>query len=134
VGSGGLAERLRFRHARTEGISFGLVPEKAQWAAIERALPSAGVVVLATCNAHLAEEQARLVRRVAEAGKPLVCVALRNPYDVEMYPRDSARLAAYSADPHTLDAVAKALFGDLAPRGRSPCGCRRNKGGSNLYS
>ena len=76
--------------------------------------------MVCTCNAHLYREQARLVDEAAAAGVPAVFVALRNPYDAELYPARAARIAAYGADRQTLEAVGKALFGDLVPRGKCP--------------
>ena len=108
------------RHPMTEGVSFEIVPSRDDFNRIRKALHGARAVVMGTCNAHLYGEQARLVREVAAAGKPTVFVALGNPYDAELYPFRAARLAAYGSDGRTLDALARVIFGELAPRGRLP--------------
>ncbi|MEI6633278.1 MAG: beta-N-acetylhexosaminidase [Chlamydiota bacterium] len=115
-----LAEILRARHPRAETLSFPIVPSRHDFEEVRRALGDAAAVVMCTCNAHLYPEQAKLLDEVAASGRPAVFVAIRNPYDAELYPSHAARLVAYGADRHTLAAVGKALFGDLAPRGKCP--------------
>jgi beta-N-acetylhexosaminidase len=115
-----LPELVRARHLKTETVRFAIVPSKLSFDEIERALPKAAIVVMATCNAHLYGEQERLVRKVTASGRPAVFIALRNPYDVKLYPPNSARLAAFGSDPHTVVALSRLLFGEIKPRGRSP--------------
>jgi len=117
---GTLVGFIAARHPMTVGVYFEIVPSRDNFNRIRGALDGARAVVMGTCNAHLYGEQARLVREVAAAGKPTVFVALRNPYDAELYPSRAARLAAYGSDGHTLDALARVMFGELAPRGRLP--------------
>ena len=115
-----LAGFIGARHPMTEMVSFEIVPSRDDFDRVRRALGGACAVVMGTCNAHLYGEQARLVREVAAAGKPTVFVALRNPYDAELYPSRAARLATYGSDGHTLAALAGVIFGELAPRGKLP--------------
>ncbi|MEJ2745851.1 MAG: glycoside hydrolase family 3 C-terminal domain-containing protein, partial [bacterium] len=97
-----------------------LVPSRDDFNRVLKSVEGAHAVVMGTCNAHLYGEQARLVKEVAGVGKPTVFIALRNPYDVELYPPRAARIAAYGSDKHTLVAIAKAIFGELTPRGKLP--------------
>ncbi|MCX6338666.1 MAG: beta-N-acetylhexosaminidase [Candidatus Aureabacteria bacterium] len=117
---GTLAGFIGARHPMTETVPFEIVPSRGNFDRIREALRGARAVVMGTCNAHLYGEQARLVREVAAAGKPTVFVALRNPYDAELYPPRAARLAAYGSDGHTLCALARVMFGELPTRGRLP--------------
>lgn len=114
------ADSIRAFHPMTELASFELVPSRDDFNRVSKAIEGARAVVMGTCNAHLYGEQARLVREVAAAGRPTVLVALRNPYDVELYPSRAAGLAAYGSDNHTLAAVARVIFGELPPRGKLP--------------
>lgn len=116
----GLADFIRALHPMTEAESFEIVPSRDDFKRVAKAIEGARAVVMGTCNAHLYGGQVRLARGVAAAGRPAVFVALRNPYDVELYPPRAARLAAYGSDDRTLAAVARAIFGALAPRGRLP--------------
>jgi beta-N-acetylhexosaminidase len=115
-----LADFIRMFHSKTESVSFEIVPSRDDFGRVLKALDGVSIVVMGTCNAHLYGGQARLVREVADVGKPTVFIALRNPYDVRLYPSRTARLAAYGSDNHTLAALARAIFGELAPRGKLP--------------
>lgn len=116
----GLLDFVRMRHAKTEAINFELVPSSESFKKIIVAVSDARVVLMATCNAHLYSEQARLVREVAGAGKPTIFVGLRDPYDIKIYPPDSARLAAYGSVRCTLAAISRIIFGEIEPRGQLP--------------
>ena len=115
-----LADCIRALHPMTEPVSFELVPSRDDFGRVLKAIEVAHAVVMGTCNAHLYGEQARLVSEIAAAGKPTVFVALRNPYDVELYPHRAARLAAYGSDNHTLAAIARVIFGEISPCGKLP--------------
>lgn len=115
-----LAELVRARHANTVAVPYSIVPSRQEIAAALRALEGAAAAVICTCNAHLYREQAQLIDEAAATGVPAVFVAVRNPYDAELYPARAARLAAYGTDRHTLAAIGKTLFGDLVPRGKCP--------------
>lgn len=115
-----LAEIVCARHPRTETLTFSNVPSRQDIEGVRQALKDAAAVVMCTCNAHLCREQAALLDEVAAAGTPAAFVAIRNPYDAELYPPGAARLVAYGADRHTLSALAKALFGELVPLGKCP--------------
>lgn len=52
-------------------------------------------VVLGTVNAHLFRGQLALARALADTGKALTVVALRNPYDIPELPDCACKLAAY---------------------------------------
>lgn len=52
-------------------------------------------IVLGTINAHLFRGQLALAKALAEAGKDLTVVALRNPYDIPELPDCACKLAAY---------------------------------------
>lgn len=119
-GDAALGEIIRARHAMARVLSFGIDPSPDERAIIIREVPASRLIIMGTCDAHLNAGQAQLVREVAAAGKSMVCVALRTPYDVESYPRIAVRIAAYGSDPHTLSAVCRIVFGELQPRGRSP--------------
>lgn len=52
-------------------------------------------IVLSTCNGHLFRGQIALARALAETGRPLTVVALRNPYDIPLLPDCQCAIAAY---------------------------------------
>jgi beta-N-acetylhexosaminidase len=54
------------------------------------------------------------------AGKPVVLIAMGNPYLVRAFPKAAAFLLTFSTVPPSETAAAKALFGDSAITGHTP--------------
>ena len=81
---------------------------------------AADLVVCATRDAYLWASDRDLVRDLAALGRPVVLVALRNPYDVAVLDGPAERIAAYADVPATLEAVAAALTGLADWPGRLP--------------
>jgi beta-N-acetylhexosaminidase len=77
-------------------------------------------IVVATLNAVTDPAQQRLVAQLADTGRPVVVAATGLPYDLGLFPRAAAGLAAYSESGASLTALAKALTGGLNPAGRLP--------------
>ncbi|WP_416982854.1 glycoside hydrolase family 3 protein [Streptomyces sp. T028] len=96
---------------------------------IERAVTAASgeadAVVVATYNVSAASPQSTLVERLAATGRPLVAVAVRNPYDVAHLPSVPAFLAAYSWTDVELRAAARVIAGAARPQGRLPVPVQR---------
>ena len=84
------------------------------------AAASASVIVAVTRRAWAHPLQAQTVGDLATAGKPLVVVAAREPYDASIAPPQAAVLASYGDDPSTVEAVADVLLGISEPKGRLP--------------
>lgn len=102
----------------------GTRPSDAVIAETVAAAEDADLVVV-TANAAAAGSeggvaQAKLVEALRATGTPVVAVAVRNPYDIRRFPDVGAYLATYSYGAPSLDAVARALFGKLDPRGKLP--------------
>ncbi|MEU1179368.1 glycoside hydrolase family 3 N-terminal domain-containing protein [Streptomyces sp. NPDC005820] len=95
---------------------------------IERAVAAAAeadAVVVATYNVTAASPQRTLAERVTAAGRPVVAVAVRNPYDVAHLPSVPAVLATYSWTDVELRAAARVIAGTARPRGRLPVPVQR---------
>jgi beta-N-acetylhexosaminidase len=58
-------------------------------------------------------------------GRPVIAVAIRNPYDVARLPAVPAFLATYSWTDVELRAAARVIAGKAAPRGRLPVPVQR---------
>ena len=116
----GLASGLRTQHGRVDEIVVPASPTAADIAAVRDRAAAAAAVVVGTLDASREPSQAELVRAVASAGRPVVAVALRTPWDVGSYPPDVAAVCTYSIHPPSMAALAASLFG-LAPwPGRVP--------------
>ncbi|MEH1100145.1 glycoside hydrolase family 3 protein [Micromonospora sp. CPCC 205561] len=64
--------------------------------------------------------QQRLVAALLRTGKPVVVVAVRDPYDIAYLPGVSTYLATYSYTRASMDALVRVLHGELSPGGRLP--------------
>jgi len=62
----------------------------------------------------------KLMERLLGAGKPLLFVALGNPYLIRHFPGVAAYLATFSTVPPSEIAAVKVLFGEIPARGRLP--------------
>ncbi|WP_074084198.1 beta-N-acetylhexosaminidase [Paenibacillus sp. P32E] len=77
-------------------------------------------IVVGTYNAQFHAGQIELVELLLSLGKPLVIVALRNPYDLLAMPGVQAYAATYESRPLALESVAQALLGHIAFQGKLP--------------
>ncbi|MFC9913592.1 glycoside hydrolase family 3 protein [Streptomyces sp. NPDC127197] len=106
-------------------LSTGINPSAT---AIDRAVTAAGdadAVVVGTYNVTASSAQKTLVERLLATGKPVVAVAVRNPYDVARLPGVRACLAAYSWTDVELRAAARVIAGRVEPRGKLPVPVQR---------
>jgi len=87
-------------------------------AVVEKSAPY-GRIVLGTINAHLYPGQLKLARALADTGKELVAVALRNPYDIPLLPDCACKIAAYDYSAPCFQAL-EAVFRGGAVTGRLP--------------
>lgn len=96
--------RAREVHFSGEPASFSAERD----AALEAAA-AAEVVIIATRDAYLWQEDRELVDELAGGARPTILVALRNPYDLEVLARTSEAIAAYADVPATFRALAEAI-------------------------
>ncbi|WP_329276565.1 glycoside hydrolase family 3 protein [Streptomyces sp. NBC_01451] len=101
-------------------LSTGTAPSAAVIARAVAAAGEADAVVVGTYNLSGASSQRTLVTQLLATGRPVVCVAVRNPYDVAQLPAVQAYLATYSWTDVELRAAARVIAGQVRPRGRLP--------------
>jgi beta-N-acetylhexosaminidase len=98
-------------------------------AAIAQAVTAAGTadltVVLTsrawdTVTADPGGRQQALVRALVATGRPVVVVAVRDPYDIAHLPGVATYLTTYSFTAVAMESLAKVLLGVTAPRGKLP--------------
>ena len=79
------------------GKSFVITknPDETEIGAVMEAAAGYEKVVLGTINAHLFRGQLALAKALADAGKELTIVALRNPYDIPELPECACKIEAY---------------------------------------
>lgn len=123
--TGVLAAALTALGFRATALATGTAPSAETIAGAVTAAGGADAVVVATYNVTAADAQRTLVRQLAATGRPVVAVAVRNPYDVAQLPFVRACLAAYCWTDVELRAAARVIAGAVGPRGKLPVPVRR---------
>jgi beta-N-acetylhexosaminidase len=116
----GLGRALRTRFASVDDVVVPVAPSDAEIAGLRARAGSFDAVVVGTIEAHRQPAQAALLRAIVETGTPTVAVAMRTPWDVLVYPAGVPAIATYSILPDPLDALARALAGEIGLPGRVP--------------
>jgi len=106
--------------ARVHEQVRSLEPAGHEYKQLLMAAASATVIVAVTRRAWAHPLQARAVGDLALAGKPLVVVAAREPYDASDAPAGAAVLAAYGDDAASTQATAEVLLGAQPALGKLP--------------
>ncbi|MFG2883958.1 glycoside hydrolase family 3 protein [Streptomyces sp. NPDC048297] len=123
--TGVLASALAELGFAANALSTGTTPSDATIAKAVTAAKDADVVVVATYNVTAGNSQRTLVDQLLATGRPVVAVAVRNPYDVAQLPSVKACLATYSWTDVELRAAARVIAGRVAPHGRLPVPVQR---------
>lgn len=94
-----------------QGVVTSKDPDAAEIAAVAAQAAQFDQIILNTCNGHLFQGQIALAKALAETGKPLTVVALRNPYDIPMLPACKCRIAAYDYSTPAFQALEEVFRG-----------------------
>lgn len=101
-------------------LSTGTAPSAATIAKAVAAARDVDAVVVGTYNVSATSSQKTLVEQLVATGRPVIAIAVRNPYDVAHLPSVPAVVASYSWTDVELRAAARVIAGRTAPRGRLP--------------
>lgn len=123
--TGVLAGALNELGFTATALSTGTAPSAATVAKAVAAAQDVDAVVVGTYNVSATSSQKTLVEQLLATGKPVVAVAIRNPYDVAHLPGVPAYLAAYSWTDVELRAAARVIAGKADPRGTLPVPVQR---------
>lgn len=123
--TGVLAAALTELGFTTTALSTGTAPSSAAIAGAVAAARDVDAVVVGTYNVTATSTQKALVEQLVATGRPVVAVAIRNPYDVAHLPSVPAFLAAYSWTDVELRAAARVIAGRVRPRGKLPVPVQR---------
>jgi len=117
-----VADKIEQRGASADVLDTGTNPNEAQINAAVAAAQTHDVTVVVSYRAWQGSYagQRELVRRLTATGKPVIAVAVRDPYDIAHYPEVPAYLATYSWTGVSLESAVKVLYGEVAPRGKLP--------------
>ncbi|MEU4607687.1 glycoside hydrolase family 3 protein [Kribbella sp. NPDC023972] len=121
-----LATSLAKRGATTTVAQTGAAPSDAAIAdAVAKAQQNDVTVVLTmkawdtTVTDKLAKQQ-KLVKDLLATGKPVIVVAVRDPYDIAYFDAAPTYLATYGYAAVSMESLAKVLYGEIKPTGKLP--------------
>jgi beta-N-acetylhexosaminidase len=121
-----LGASLTARGATTSVAQTGAAPTDAAITdAVTKAQANDVTVVLTmkawdtTVTDKLAKQQ-KLVKDLLATGKPVIVVAVRDPYDIAYFDAAPTYLATYGFAAVSMESLAKALYGEIAPTGKLP--------------
>jgi beta-N-acetylhexosaminidase len=126
--AGPVAEAVGRRQPGVGALDTGLSPSQATIdAAVARAATS-DLVIVATNRAwdvtagggHNGPGQRNLVNALLATGKPVIVVALRDPYDIGHFTAAPAFVTTFSYTASALESLARVLYGERSPTGRLP--------------
>ncbi|MFB7323078.1 glycoside hydrolase family 3 protein [Streptomyces sp. NPDC056190] len=123
--TGVLAAALTELGFQATALSTGTAPSAATIDKAVAAAQDADAVVVGTYNVTAGSSQKTLVQRLVATGRPVIAVAIRNPYDIAHLPTVPAHLAAYSWTDVELRAAARVIAGQVRPHGRLPVPVQR---------
>ncbi|MBT2506731.1 glycoside hydrolase family 3 C-terminal domain-containing protein [Streptomyces sp. ISL-98] len=106
-------------------LSTGITPTQAKIDEAVAAAKGKDAVVVGTYNVSATSPQRTLVSALAATGVPVVCLAIRNPYDIARLSGFAASVAAYSWTDVELRAAVRVIAGKTRPEGRLPVPIQR---------
>lgn len=121
-----VAKEFTKRGANASALETGAEPTDAQ---IDEAVAKAkanDLTVVLTMNASDLKDtdpdgkQRQLVKSLLATGKPVIVVAVRNPYDIAYFPEAPTYVSTYSYSPVMAPSLARVLFGEVSPKGKLP--------------
>jgi beta-N-acetylhexosaminidase len=102
-----LVEALRRSHHGIQALTL----TSETWSEALQMAQSADVILLSSVNAHRDAEALRIMRHVAEIGRPVIGLALGTHYDAATLPEIGTYVATYDYSQPALEAAAHVLLG-----------------------
>ncbi len=116
-------ESIRQRHAHTIARSITPALSQDDYEELLRVAHASSAIIMVTVNAYLDAQQVDVMRRLLQCERPLVGIAVYNPYDLLAFPELPTYLVTYECTEPALAAAVHVLFGDSevgGPQGRLP--------------
>ncbi len=116
-----LAACIRQRHENVQAISAPPSPTEDEYRQqILQTEGEADVIIMATVNAHLDQQQAKMMQGLMQTGRRVIGIAVGTPYDLLAFPQLGTYLVTYEYSQPALDAVVRVLFGEIPAQGHLP--------------
>jgi beta-N-acetylhexosaminidase len=121
-----LGAELTERGATTTVATTGSQPSDAAIAGAVAKAQANDVTVVLTMKAWDRKDtdpdgrQQRLVHELLATGKPVIVVAVRDPYDIAYFTEAPTYMTTYSYNDVSMPSLAKVLYGEISPAGKLP--------------
>jgi beta-N-acetylhexosaminidase len=115
-----LAAKLAAHGTTATALPTGQTPTDSQVQQAVAAAGNADIVVALTNNIGAFPLQQKLLKAMNDTGKPVIAVAAQIPYDAGYDNPVQTWLATYGYISPTLEALAKAIVGEITPQGKLP--------------
>ncbi len=116
-----LAQVIEKRHRNVRSLQFRRDASMESIQEVVQAALDGEIVIVGTVNAYRDPVQTALVKALQARDKAPIVASLRTPYDLAEFPDIETYLCAYSVRSVAVEAVARVLFGEIAPTGTLPC-------------
>lgn len=117
---GFLAELIRQRHSHIDEVNIPAQPVEEDYQRMLQAAQAADVIILLTMKALGNSEQTEMMQRLVQLHRPLVGIAVHNPYDLLACPQLQTYLVTYEYTRPALTASVRVLFGEIQAQGYLP--------------
>lgn len=115
-----LAASIRQRHENVQALFAPSQPTENEYQQILHTAAEADVIIVATVNAHLDQQQAKLMQRLIQSGRHVIGIAVGIPYDLLAFPQLGTYLVTYEYSQPALNAAVRVLFGEIQAQGHLP--------------
>lgn len=115
-----LSRQMGMRGPVTTALPTGSAPNDAQIADALVAAGKSDLIVVLTKSLGANPSQRKLLDELISTGKPVIAVAVRDPYDAGYVDAEQTWLATYGNTAESAEAVTRVLFGEISPAGKLP--------------
>ncbi len=121
-----LAEAIKQHHQNTDVLLLDSAQGEAAIRQVIDRTSTGSVVVVPTCPREPWRQpidldlQNRLVRALIAAGRKVIVVAVREPYDIRNFPEVNTYICTYGYRGGMIEAAAELIFGKIEPRATLP--------------
>lgn len=115
-----LQESIGRRHPLLQTIPLAAEARPEEIQEVLQAADNADLVIMATTNTQHYPGQAECIRAMIQTGKPVIGIAVRNPYDLLEFPELKTYLLTYEYTAPAIESAVRVLFGETEARGQLP--------------
>ncbi|GGJ98795.1 beta-N-acetylhexosaminidase [Lentibacillus kapialis] len=115
-----LSDQLNEKGIEANSMATGTSPSDTEIKNAVANAREAEKVIVTTYTANTNEAQEQLVQEIEATGKPVTVAAIRNPYDLMVFPEVDAYLTTYGFQDVSVKALAKVIAGEVNPSGKLP--------------